>query len=99
MDVIYEVWYRREYRDRNDTELRIGVYSTEEHAKAAVARLCDKPGFKDWPEGFEIYQITLGRESFSEGFKTKWGGPQMVAKREAFDLPYWVDTETPNPEE
>ncbi len=89
---VFELWYRREYENREDTEIRIGLYSTEEEAKAAIERLRDKPGFRDGVEGFEILSTTLNRDCFTEGFKTVYGRPPKDAQREAFDLPYWVDT-------
>ncbi len=33
---------------------RIGLFATRTAAKAAVARVCDAPGFRDHPEGFTI---------------------------------------------
>lgn len=33
----------------------IGIYSTEEKAKAAMERLRARPSFRDYPAGFEIH--------------------------------------------
>ena len=46
----------------------IGIYSTEAHAEAAIARLCEKPGFFHWQKGFRIFGMTLDRNSWTEGF-------------------------------
>jgi hypothetical protein len=38
---------------RDDDKL-IGVYRSEDDARAAIERLRDKPGFKDAPDGFAV---------------------------------------------
>ncbi len=68
--IVFDLWYEREYPDRDDTLLHIGIYRTEEDATAAVDRLHDRPGFRDWPQGFRIHQITLNRDGWTEGFGT-----------------------------
>jgi hypothetical protein len=70
MDIVFDLWYVREYPDRDDTQLHIGIYRTHEDASAAVERLQDKPGFRDWPEGFHIHEVTLNRDGWTEGFVT-----------------------------
>ena len=37
----------------------IGIYSSEENAKAAIDRLRRQPGFSDWPESFFIHTHEL----------------------------------------
>ena len=32
MTVVYDLWFEREYPDREDTELHIGIYATEAEA-------------------------------------------------------------------
>ena len=46
----------------------IGVYSSEEHAKAAEARLADKPGFCEHVDGFHISEMSLDEDHWTEGF-------------------------------
>jgi hypothetical protein len=46
----------------------IGIFSTEERAKAAIAQLRNDPGFRDYPERWKIYRRTLNRDSWTEGF-------------------------------
>jgi homoserine kinase type II len=50
--IVYDLWYEREYPDREDTELHIGIYATEADAEEAIKRSRDKIGFRDFPEGF-----------------------------------------------
>ena len=49
----------------------IGIYSTHDRAKAAMERLRDKPGFKDYPERWKVYPRTINRDSWAKGFMTK----------------------------
>jgi len=46
----------------------IGIYSTSSLAKAAMDRLKDKPGFRDYPERWKIYPRTIDRDSWTKGF-------------------------------
>ena len=71
MDTVFTLWFEREYPDREDTELQIGIYATREEAEAAIPALLDKPGFRDSPEGFNIYEITLGVTGWQDGFVTE----------------------------
>jgi hypothetical protein len=91
MDTVYDLWYVRGYKDREDTELHIGVYSSQEKAQAAIESLCKKPGFMDWPEGFEIHEMKLDRCGWAEGFKSVIGPKPEDIPVEAFDLPYWPE--------
>ena len=70
MTIVYDLWFTREYEDREDTELHIGIYANREDAAAAIARLADKPGFRDHPAGFEIHPVRLGDTGWTEGFAT-----------------------------
>ena len=53
--------------DGEDEKL-IGVYSSEANAKAAIERLKSMPGFRDYPEGFQIFDDVVDRDSWTEGF-------------------------------
>lgn len=72
MKQVYDLWFEREYPDREDTELHIGIYETEASAKEAISGLCDQPGFRDFPEGFNVYPVTLGDTGWREGFVTEY---------------------------
>jgi|CXWL01.1.fsa_nt_gi homoserine kinase type II len=90
MDTVYDLWFTREYDDREDTELQIGIYASEADALAVVAVLKDKPGFRDYPEGFDIQPTRLGMTGWQAGFVTTIGPPPKDAAGEAFDLPAWL---------
>ncbi len=84
MTVVYDLWFEREYPDREDTELHIGIYATEADAEAAIGRLRDQPGFRDFPEGFNIYPVTLGLTGWQEGFVTVFA---PAKEHDAIDRP------------
>ena len=68
MDSVVLLWHVRHVSDGDDDEKLIGVYRTEDDARAAVERLRDKPGFRDLPEGFECHTYVLNRDGWTEGF-------------------------------
>jgi len=46
----------------------IGVYASTDDAKAAIARVKDKPGFIEDRDGFEIHEYSIGEDHWKEGF-------------------------------
>ena len=80
MTAVYDLWFEREYSDREDTELHIGIYETEANATEAISRLRDQPGFRDFPEGFNIYPVTLGYTGWTKGFTTEFIGERNSAE-------------------
>lgn len=84
MDTVFDCWFIREYPDREDTELHIGIYATEADVLAAIEPLKDKSGFCDYPEGFEIFPVKLGVTGWADGFVTEYV-PAM--ERDAVDRP------------
>lgn len=62
------LWFVRERQEGEDTELLIGVYGTEQDARGAIERLRDKPGFAEFPQGFEIVQYEINKDQWTEGF-------------------------------
>ena len=90
MDTVYDLWFIREYEHREDTELQIGIYASEADALAAIDTLKDKPGFCNYPEGFDIIPTKLGITGWQGGFVTKIGPPPKDADGEAFDVPAWL---------
>ena len=57
--------------DEDEDIKLIGVYSTEDQARAAIARLSNKPGFRDHTDGFHITEQELDKDEWTEGF-TSW---------------------------
>lgn len=56
--------------DGNEDEdaLLIGVYESEQEAELATGRLSNKPGFAEYPDGFQIHARELGLDSWVDGF-------------------------------
>ena len=90
MDAVYDLRFVREYDNREVTELHIGIYASEAEAVAVVEALKDKPGFCEYPEGFDITLTKLGMTGWQEGFVTTVGPPPKDAEGEAFDVPAWM---------
>lgn len=79
MTIIYEV-YHHKIAAEDDTldvltadddrdEKRIGLFSSQDKAEAAIVRYRELPGFRDWPGGFRIYTATLDDGlAWEEGF-------------------------------
>ncbi len=67
-DIVYLLWFVQEHEKGQQTELLIGVYDSEASANAAIERLKKKPGFVDFPEGFQIHRRELGLDSWTGGF-------------------------------
>ena len=58
---------QHERSDAEDVKV-IGVYSSELEAMAAIERLANQPGFRDYPDGFSIDAYELNRDNWTEGF-------------------------------
>jgi len=86
--LVYNLWFEREYPNRDDTEIHIGIYETETDAKAAIELLKRKPDFCEFPDGFSIYEQKLGMTGWQHGFITKFEPVTADDVRSrAFDLP------------
>ena len=75
---VYGLWFVRERKESEDIELLIGMYESEAEAKAAIDRLAGKPGFVDFPNGFQVHTYELGRDSWVDGFIEE---PNAVKRR------------------
>ncbi len=67
---VYLLWFIPEdKREREEDDgLLVGVYESEVAAGAAIERLRSKPGFVDYPKGFEIHSRELNQDGWVEGF-------------------------------
>jgi len=50
-----------------------GVYPTEQEAEAAISRLKSRPGFRFFPDGFDIVEFELGEVPWESGFSIMCG--------------------------
>ena len=68
-DVVHLLWFVKEMPDgQEDIELLIGVYASEEEARAAIDRVKNKRGFAENQDGFQICPYQLNRDHWTEGF-------------------------------
>ncbi len=58
------------FDDGEDDVKMIGVYSSQEQAKAALERISTRLGFCDAPEGFSIDLYVLNEDHWTEGYST-----------------------------
>jgi hypothetical protein len=65
---IFEVTHDFEIPESLDNGRFIGAYSTRARAEAAVARTSKLPGFSNYPDGFVIGEVTIGKDHWTSGF-------------------------------
>lgn len=70
MGRVYVLQHVHESADGGEDIKLIGVYSSREKAQAAVARLCQTPGFRDEPAGFSIDEYGVDQDHWVEGYST-----------------------------
>ena len=66
--VVYMLYHIYAKKNGDEQQKLIGIYTTDENAKAAIQRLSGQPGFKDHPSGFQIFEAVLDRDDWTEGF-------------------------------
>ena len=49
----------------------IGFFSTKEKALEIVDKWKEMRGFRDFPEGFKIRTMIIGKDYYTKGFKSK----------------------------
>jgi hypothetical protein len=69
-DAVWVVQHVRTINNGEEDVKMIGVYSTEQLACEAVARLGLQPGFCDVPKGFYVERYELNKDHWTEGFIT-----------------------------
>jgi hypothetical protein len=84
---IYLLSHVHEFEDGHEDTKIIGIFSTREKAEAALDHVRNRPGFRDWPEGFDISEYGLDGLEWSEGYDTIRAGeylPDDKSYREYF---------------
>ncbi len=66
--IVYLLQHERESEDGGEHVKVIGIYSTEDLAKAAIEELRAVAGFRDYPEGFNISRYPIDKTHWQEGF-------------------------------
>ena len=70
MTEVYLLWHIRDTGHGDEETKLIGVYSSEEKAQQAIERLKVQPGFRDYPDDFQIGPCTVDDTWWEEGFIT-----------------------------
>jgi len=70
MKQVYLLWFTRVDNTLSNGEdaLLIGVYSSLEKAQEAQDRVQEYNGFKEYKQGFEIFEQTLDEDNWTAGF-------------------------------
>jgi hypothetical protein len=68
--VVYEVTHTHEFEDGHEDVKSIGIFSTRANAEIALDRVRDKPGFRDYPDGFDIseHEVDSDYLGWQEGY-------------------------------
>jgi hypothetical protein len=67
---VFCLWHIIEYDDDSEDIKEIGLFSTHKKAQAFTEKIKTQPGFRDFPEGFEIAESLVDRGGWFEGFRT-----------------------------
>ena len=66
---IYPLCHEYELDDGELETKDLGTYSSREKALEAIERYRVLPGFRDWPDGFKIYESVLDLDAaWTEGY-------------------------------
>lgn len=68
MQTVFVLQHEHEIGGGCENELLIGVYSSHTAAEAAIERVRSQPGFREWPDGFNIYSYVIDEDNWKEGF-------------------------------
>ena len=66
---VYLLWHTHA-TEAVDNHKLIGVYTSEQLAEGAKARIVKQPGFQECPDGFLIVPAVLNKDSWEEGYFT-----------------------------
>jgi hypothetical protein len=69
---VFVLQHARPKEDGDEDVKLIGVYSSRAAAKAAIARLREKPGFSEYPDDFDLDPYELDVDHWTEGFGIPW---------------------------
>ena len=68
MNSVQLLWHVRPDDTYADDAKLIGVYRTVESAQDAIQRLHQLPGFRDYPDGFQIEEYQVDVDHWTTGF-------------------------------
>jgi hypothetical protein len=68
MNTVFAVYHVRAKDPDNDDVKLIGIFSSQKLAEAAIDRVKGQEGFRDYLDGFSIYEKTIDKVCWTEGF-------------------------------
>ena len=69
MKSVFLLEHSYEISDTGEQETKtIGIYSSRDKAEQAINRLIKQPGFRDFPEYFNIDEYIVDQDHWEEGF-------------------------------
>lgn len=68
--VVYQLWHMLPTAEEPEdgSEKLIGIFDQQHLAEEAIRIVADKPGFKDYPDGFLISEIALNKIQWNDVF-------------------------------
>lgn len=63
--------YRLYFHNGKREVATIGFFSNKEEAQKIIELRKKDKGFKDFPEGFKIQTMIIGKDYYTKGFKSK----------------------------
>lgn len=67
---VFVLHHVHELSDGEEDVKLIGIYSSEETANLAIARLAQQPGFREAVAGFHVERYEVDKDHWTEGFVT-----------------------------
>ena len=65
---VFLLWHVHQVAGEEDDEKLVGVYSSEDQARAAIERVRQQPGLMDEPDHFHIDMYEINRDYWAEGY-------------------------------
>lgn len=66
---VFLVWHARDI-DEEEALKVLGVYATETDAQRRIDHALGEPGFRDYPDQFQIAEYEVGEDHWVGGFRT-----------------------------
>ena len=65
---MFLLWHGDDLNDGGPDGKLLGVYSTEDDAKARIQRAKGLPGFREYPDAFQISRYIVNKDEWTEGY-------------------------------
>jgi hypothetical protein len=69
MNSAWLLWHIEDRDEETEDSKLVGAYSSQEEANAAIARLKDKPGFAEQPDGWFMEEYRLNEDHWTGGYR------------------------------